>query len=99
MARSRNWWIGLLPLALLWLWVAGSQTGRLEQDIAARTVPAIAKARSMVDQAKVSVQGRDVTVAGTALAESARAEIAMLKDVPGVRKANASLSQLARISP
>lgn len=99
MARSRNWWIGLLPLALLWLWVAGSQTGRLEQDIAARTVPAIAKARSMVDQAKVSVQGRDVTVAGTALAESARAEIARLKDVPGVRKANASLSQLARISP
>jgi OOP family OmpA-OmpF porin len=99
MVRPRNWWIGLLPLALLWLWVAGSQTGRLEQDITARTVPAIAKARALVDQARVSVQGRDITVAGTVLKHSARAEIERLKDVPGVRKANVSLAPLARFSP
>ena len=86
MCQPKNWWKGLLPLALLWLLAGWVSTGKIEADIGERATLAL---KGMpLDKLGVSVQGRDVIVSGTAFdaADPAKAAIAAAS-LNGVRYA------------
>ena len=100
MSQPRNWWMGLLPLALLWAWVVWSQTGKYEQDLASRSGVAVLQTGADLDSAKVVAKGRDVTIQGVSLKAGAdKAAVAAAKATVGVRQASAALKPLPVIKP
>ena len=98
MCQPRKWWVGLLPLALLWLWVNSIATPRIESDLAARTSAAIKGA--LLDDAAIAVQGRDVTVSGRAFVADAQDKLAAAAAATqGVRRANDAVALIPEAKP
>jgi OOP family OmpA-OmpF porin len=77
MQQPRKWWIGLPVLTGLVFFAVQSLTPQIEADLRARTASALGQ-----DPAKVSVAGRDVTIAGLAQ-DAVRGA---LRDAPGLRR-------------
>lgn len=80
MHQPRKWWIGLPLVAGIVYFAVQSLTPRIEADLRARTATALGQ-----DPAKVSVAGRDVTIAGLAPVAQEAARGA-LRDAPGLRR-------------
>jgi len=84
---SRKWWPGTIPLAILWVVAAWSNTTPLESDLAARSSAALQN--SVLDKKQIAVEGRDVTLAADAFSEQGRrSAVASVEAVPGVRLVN-----------
>ncbi|BGE86588.1 MULTISPECIES: OmpA family protein [Methylosinus] len=88
MMQPGKWWIGLLPLAILVTIAAIMNGEKIEADIAGRARSALTRAatpQSLADAA-VTVDGRDVTLSGTALSREAAAPVvAEIAKEDGVR--------------
>lgn len=84
---SSKWWPGTIPLALLWVVAAWSNTTPLESDLAARSSAALQN--SVLDKKQIAVEGRDVTLAADAFSEEGRrSAVNSVEAVPGVRLVN-----------
>ena len=89
MCQPRKWWLGLLPLAVLWLAAAFIKLPAIESDLAERAKSGMA-AIGLTD-ASLNVSGRDVSVAGTAVSAAAVASAQTAANVTGVRLLNSAL--------
>jgi OmpA-OmpF porin, OOP family len=84
---SSKWWPGTIPLAILWVVAAWSNTTPLESDLAARSTAALRE--TVLDKKQIVVEGRDVTFAADAFSEDGRrSAVASVEAVPGVRLVN-----------
>ena len=84
---SSKWWPGTIPLVILWAFAAWINTGPLEAELAGRSTAALNDI--LLDKRKITVGGRDVTLAADAFSEEGRkGAVAALEAVPGVRRVN-----------
>src|ERR1700742_2581043 len=81
---SSKWWPGTIPLAIIWALAAWFSTLPLETELAGRSTAALKDI--LLDKIKVTVSGRDVTLAADAFSEGGRRNaVAAIQAVPGVR--------------
>ena len=81
---SSKWWPGTIPLAVLWALAAWINTSSLETELAGRSNAALKDI--LLDKSRVTVSGRDVTLAADAFSEEGRrSAVAVIEAVPGVR--------------
>jgi OOP family OmpA-OmpF porin len=84
---SSKWWPGTIPLAVLWALAAWTNTSPLETELADRSTAAIKDI--LLDKSRITVNGRDVTLAADAFSEEGRHNaVAAIEAVPGVRLVN-----------
>jgi len=84
---SSKWWPGTIPLVILWAFAAWTNTGHLETELAGRSTAALKDI--LLDKSRVTVSGRDVTLAADAFSEDGRrSAVAAIVAVPGVRLVN-----------
>src|SRR6476659_5910025 len=95
---SSKWWPGVIPLAILWMIAAWSNTTALETDLATRSTAALKEA--LLDKTRITVAGRDVTFAADAFSEDGRrGALASVEAVPGVRLVNDETRLVAEAKP
>jgi OmpA-OmpF porin, OOP family len=81
---SSKWWPGTIPLAVLWALAAWTSTSSLETELAGRSSAALKDI--LLDKSRITVSGRDVTLAADAFSEEGRrSAVAAIEAVPGVR--------------
>ena len=84
---SSKWWPGTIPLAILWVLAAWTNTSSLETELAGRSSAALKDI--LLDKSRITVSGRDVTLAADAFSEEGRrSAVAAIVAVPGVRLVN-----------
>src|SRR6202051_1848236 len=84
---SGKWRPGVLPLVIFWGIAAWTSTEPLEADLAARSTSALKD--TVLDKARISVAGRDVTFTADAFSEDGRrSAVASVEAVAGVRLVN-----------
>jgi OmpA-OmpF porin, OOP family len=84
---SRKWWLGVIPLVAFWAIAAWTNTDSLEFDLTARSGAALKDV--VLDKTRISVEGRDVTLAADAFSDDGRKNaLAAVAAVPGVRLVN-----------
>jgi OOP family OmpA-OmpF porin len=84
---SSKWWPGTIPLAILWALAAWISTSQLETELAGRSNVALKDI--LLDKSRITVSGRDVTLAADAFSEEGRRNaVAAIEAVPGVRLVN-----------
>ena len=84
---SRKWWPGLIFLIAFWVIAAWTSTNPLEADLAAKSAAALKGV--ILDKTKITVDGRDVTLAADAFSlDGRRSALAAVEAVPGVRLVN-----------
>jgi len=84
---SSKWWPGVIPLAVFWAIAAWTNTVPMEADLAARSGAALKDA--VLDKTRITVDGRDITLAADAFSEDGRrSAVASVAAVPGVRLVN-----------
>lgn len=84
---SGKWWPGIIPLVIFWAIAAWTSTEPLEADLAQRSTAALKD--TILDKRRISVAGRDVTLAADAFSEDGRqGAVASVEAVPGVRLVN-----------
>ena len=98
MCQPKKWWLGLLPLALLWLITNSVVTPKIENDLSARTSLAIKG--GALDGPAVGVQGRDITVSGRAFAGWSQGKVEDIKQATlGVRLATDATQPVPEVKP
>ena len=65
---SSKWWPGVIPLVIFWAIAAWTSTEPLETDLAQRSTAALKD--TVLNKRRISVAGRDVTLAAEAAAVS-----------------------------
>ena len=81
---SGKWWPGIIPLVIFWAIAAWTSTEPLEADLVQRSTAALKD--TILDKRRISVAGRDVTLAADAFSEDGRqSAVASVEAVPGVR--------------
>ena len=84
---SSKWWPGVIPLVIFWAIAAWTSTEPLETDLAQRSAAALKD--TVLDKRRISVSGRDVTLAADAFSEGGRqSAVSSVEGVPGVRLVN-----------
>jgi OmpA-OmpF porin, OOP family len=84
---SSKWWPGVIPLVIFWAIAAWTSTEPLEADLAQRSTAALKD--TVLNKRRISVAGRDVTLAAEAFSEDGRTgAVASVESVPGVRLVN-----------
>ncbi len=99
MSQPRRWWIGILPLILIWFLANWMETPNVEQDLALRAAPAVRSVAGDIVNPGIEVSGRDVSLGGTALRQDAAGKaIFAAEGVHGVRQviANIASAQVER---
>lgn len=93
-----KWWPGVVPLAIMWGFAAWMNTAPLEADLAARSTAAVKD--TVLDRTRISVDGRDVTLAADAFSEEGRRSAVLAAEaVPGVRLVNDETRLVAEAKP
>jgi len=72
MSQPGKWWIGLLPLAIVWIAANWFKTEAVERDIGSRVGAALERSAGAVETPQIAVAGRDITVSGVVLDQAAR---------------------------
>src|ERR1700754_2426044 len=81
---ASKWWPGLIPLAVMWGFAAWNNTLPVEADLSARSTAALKD--TVLDKTRITVDGRDVSLAAEAFSEGGRrGGGAAVEPVPGVR--------------
>src|ERR1700744_1753855 len=85
---SRKWWPGVIPLVAFWAIAAWTNTVPLEADLGAKSAAALKDV--VLDKTRITVDGRDVTLAADAFSQDGRKNaLAAVEAVRGVRLVNA----------
>ncbi|WP_343716536.1 OmpA family protein [Inquilinus sp.] len=99
MSQPKRWWLGLVPLLILWLLAGWLQTGAVERDLADRAGAAIA-ATTALDSPRAVVAGRDVAVAGLTFSpERTAAAVAAAEATHGVRLVSSAVTTPSAAQP
>lgn len=81
---AAKWWLGLIPLAVMWGFAAWNNTLPVEADLSARSSAALKG--TVLDKTRIAVDGRDVSLVADAFSEEGRRDAVMaVETVPGVR--------------
>jgi OOP family OmpA-OmpF porin len=81
---ASKWWLGLIPLAIMWGFAAWNNTVPVETDLAARSGAALRD--TVLDKTRIAVDGRDVSLAADAFSEEGRRDaVTAVENVSGVR--------------
>jgi OOP family OmpA-OmpF porin len=101
MHQPGKWWMGLIPVAAIWLAAGGYKTGAVENDLASRATEAIAKASPDTAGAmKVAVSGRDVILQGPEFASGQGDAIGQaVVQTTGVRLVDARFEKVPAAKP
>ncbi|MGL4495076.1 MAG: OmpA family protein, partial [Beijerinckiaceae bacterium] len=103
MCQPKKWWLGLLPLAALWLATLWLKTAPIESDLATRAGVSVTTEKVGSDAGRwvqIAVAGRDVTISGAAPAEGLQLRAADAADRTfGVRLVNAAATLLPEQKP
>ena len=84
---SGKWWPGVIPLVIFWAIAGWTSTEPLEADLVQRSTSSLKD--TVLDKRRISVAGRDVTLAADAFSEDGRqGAVAFVEAVPGVRLVN-----------
>ncbi|MET0968483.1 MAG: OmpA family protein [Tardiphaga sp.] len=95
---SANWWPGLIPLAIIWIFAAWLSTGPVEADLTARSNDALKS--TILDKSRIAVAGRDVTFAAEAFSEEGRrSALSTVEATPGIRLVNDDTRLIAEAKP
>lgn len=98
MAQMRRWVPGLFLISLLWLLAAWFETRPVERDIASRAATAVQTLP--LDKGQITVDGRDVAVAGQAFSDQDQAKITANEEkVYGVRQARNDTTLIPEAKP
>ena len=93
MCQPRKWWLGLLPLAVIWLSAMVLLGPEIESELTHRINTGIA---ADMPWAKATLEGRDVYLQGVAPSEDAqRRAVEAISNVSGVRRAIANPAEIA----
>lgn len=81
---ASKWWLGLIPLVVMWGFAAWNNTLPVEADLSARSSAALKD--TVLDKTRIAVDGRDVRLAAEAFSEEGRRDaVTAVETVPGVR--------------
>src|SRR6476660_2209919 len=81
---ASKWWLGLIPLTVMWGFAAWNNTSPVEADLSARSSAALKD--TVLDKTRIAVDGRDVSLAADAFSEEGRRDaVTTVEMVPGVR--------------
>src|SRR5215475_12510344 len=69
MHQPGKWWVGLLPIAALWVLANGVRTESVEADVASRAQAVLAEAPEIASEMKATALGRDVRLEGREFAD------------------------------
>jgi OOP family OmpA-OmpF porin len=69
MHQPGKWWVGLLPIAALWVLANGVKTESVEADVASRAQAVLAEAPDIASEMKAKAAGRDVRLEGLEFAD------------------------------
>ena len=69
MHQPGKWWVGLLPIAALWVLANGVRTESVESDVASRAQAVLAEAPDIASEMKATALGRDVRLEGLEFAD------------------------------
>ena len=69
MHQPGKWWVGLLPIAALWVLANGVRTESVEADVASRAQAVLAEAPDIASEMKATASGRDVRLEGLEFAD------------------------------
>ncbi|HTC98588.1 MAG TPA: OmpA family protein [Bradyrhizobium sp.] len=95
---SRKWWPGVIPLVVFWAIAAWTNTVPLEADLGAKSAAALKDV--VLDKTRITVDGRDVTLAADAFSQDGRKNaLAAVEAVPGVRLVNDETSLVPEAKP
>lgn len=95
---GRKWAPGLIPLAVLWGVAAWKSTVPLETDLTARSAAALKNV--VLDQTRIDVAGRDVSLTADAFSEEGRlSALAAVEAVSGARLVNDATRLVPEIKP
>ncbi len=101
MHHPEKWWLGLAPLALVWIGATAASVNRVETDVAARTRQVLAALPAdALNEAAAGVQGRDVHLSGAAFTRDGSTNaVAAVDHVFGVRLVDSNIGSLAVAKP
>jgi OOP family OmpA-OmpF porin len=95
---SSKWWLGAIPLAILWGLACWTTTLPLETDLAGRAAASLKE--TVLDKTQIAVAGRDVTFGAEAFSEQGRrSAVATIEAVAGVRQVNDETRLIAEAAP
>src|SRR5262245_46741753 len=83
MHQPSKWWVGLIPIAALWVLANGVRTESVEADVAAQAQTALAEARDMASAMTAKALGRDVRIEGLEFADGDRGRMGQAVDQAG----------------
>jgi OmpA-OmpF porin, OOP family len=69
MHQPGKWWVGLLPIAALWVLANGVRTESVEADVASRAQAVLAEAPDIASSMTAKASGRDVRLEGLEFAD------------------------------
>src|SRR5690242_2995392 len=69
MHQPSKWWVGLVPVAALWVLANGVRTESVESDVAAQAQAVLAEARDIASAMTAKALGRDVLIEGLEFAD------------------------------
>src|SRR5690242_17196090 len=69
MHQPGKWWVGLLPIAALWVLANGVRTESVEADLASRAQAVLTEAPEIASEMKATALGRDVRLEGLEFAD------------------------------
>ena len=75
MHQPSKWWVGLVPVAALWVLANGVRTESVESDVAAQAQAVLAEARDIASAMTAKALGRDVLIEGLEFADGDRARM------------------------
>ncbi|MBR0779508.1 OmpA family protein [Bradyrhizobium diazoefficiens] len=95
---ASKWWLGLIPLAVMWGFAAWNNTVPVEADLSARSAAALKD--TVLDKTRIAVDGRDISLAADAFSEEGRRDaVAAVESVPGVRLVDDRTRLVAEAKP
>ena len=93
MFQPKRWWIGLMPLGLIWGAANWVETPRVESDLLSRAKQAVAASSRDMTRSEISVAGRDITIHGEAVQGGASEKAAdAAQNIAGMRLVHAAVS-------
>jgi OmpA-OmpF porin, OOP family len=100
MHQPGKWWVGLIPIAALWVLANGVRTESVEADVTARARAVLAEAPDIASAMTAKALGRDVQIEGLEFADGDRGRMGQAVDqASGVRLVDWRLQRVLPARP
>jgi OmpA-OmpF porin, OOP family len=100
MHQPGKWWVGLIPIAALWVLANGVRTESVEADVTSRAQAVLAGAPDIASAMTAKVLGRDVQIEGLEFADGDRGRMGQAVDqASGVRLVDWRLQRVLPARP